>query len=492
MKGQFLGNTKRGVGTLEILIASAVLLLSITAALLIVFGTQTLVSDARIVSRALRQATTLLERAHAVGQDIATLASVSEVWVDERQYVKTLRVEDYTPCQKYITSEVVWGGESARTQRVSLQSFVADVAEALALGGDCGIDLEAHAWTSFAKAAGNHLPVGDIISIDELNGMLYVGGTQPPYFFIADVRALGQDQSITFVSHTFAMQAPVTAIDAAVWHAPSGDIKQYAFVALDATSSQMAVIDVTDATNPIQVASRTLRNVSAEGSEPAGNLLYYYKDRVYVFTRYTAGPEMHIFDVSIPTNPVELGSGIELGVTVNGVAVQDRTLAGTHKRFAYMATSQLAGELKVYDVTDPAQSGVATEVAAARQDLPGAQNGLSVYAIGNKVYVGRASTPTGPDLYVFDATNPLAGMQLVTAQNVDTGISALVVQGPFIFMLTPKSKKEIQIWHLIGDEFSEISTYPMPGATIGGFDAGAGVLYVTGQGTTSVAVLKDI
>jgi hypothetical protein len=477
------------VSTLEILIASALYMLGITAAVLVVFGTEAMVTDAQVTTKALVQANTLLERARASKQNFSNITSTSTMWLSERTYLQTLRVLDYTPCQKKVTGEVSW--KNMYTQNIELPTIFTDSRKALSLGGDCGLGTVVGSWVAPKKFAEGSLSLGDPIAIDELNGLLYGGSTEFPYFFVVDTKTLvpGRNAAMfTSFANGFSMPAPVVAVDAVVWRGSSGETRQYVYVALDATSSQMAVIDVTDPYNPVQVATRTLNNIVSNGSEPGGHKLYYYDDRLYVLTRYTAGPEMHTFDVSVPSNPIELGGGVELGVTVNGFAVEER-FTDVRRRFAYMATSQRTGELKVYNITDPASVGAAVEVPAARQDLPGAQNGLSVYPLGNRLYFGRASTPAGPDVYIFDSTDPLVGLPIVAAQNIDAGVSSLIVVGPLMFVATPKSKKEIQIWNVSDVTVSLVSTYTLGSAVFGGFDYAAGVLYATGQGSSSVEVL---
>ncbi len=490
MKAQLLGSP-RGVSTLEILIASALCMLSITASLLVVLGTEALVIDAQITTKALVRAHILLERGKSSKQNFSSITSTSSVWLGERPYLQTLTVVDYTRCQKQVFSEVSW--KNAHIQTVELPTIFTDIKTALALGADCGADMATDSWVAPKKIAEGALSEGYPISIDELQGLLYVGSTKSPYFFIFDTKTLVPgEHNITSGSfaNSFTMPAPIVAVDAVVWRGPSGEVKKYAYVAVDATTSQMAVIEVTDLYNPMQVASRTLNNVAPNGSEPGGHKLYYYDDRLYVLTRYTAGPEMHIFDVSNPSDPVELGGGVELGVTVNGFAIEERLVSGVHKRFAYMATSQLGAELKVYDVTDATNIGAAAEVLVSRHDLPGAQNGLSVYPLGNRLYFGRASTPAGPDVYVFDSTNPGVGLPIIAAQNIDTGVSSLMVVGSLMFITTPKSKKEVQVWGVSGGDISLVSTHALAGASFGGFDYAAGVLYATGQGSISIEVIS--
>jgi hypothetical protein len=156
-----------------------------------------------------------------------------------------------------------------------------------------------------------------------------------------------------------------------------------------------------------------------------------------------------------------------------------------------MATSQLSGELKVYEVTDPHNTGAAVEVAAARQDMVGAQNGMSVYIVGTRLYVGRASTPSGPELYIFDASNPTESLSLLASQDVAGGVHSIVVAGNVAFITTSKSKNEVQVWDISTSPITLVSVHTLAGAMIGGLDYWGGVLYATGQGSSSIEILSN-
>lgn len=492
MKAQFFGKAPRGFSTLEMLIAVTVLLFGMTAALLMQFGAQAAVVDMRARGAALSRATAMLERARvASAQDVAAVVATSSVWsIGNTIYLQMLTVAHQTQCQTQATSSVLWQSSPLHPRRVELTSMFVDIQRVLALGRDCVMG--APPWDTLSERAVNAVGVGAPVALDVLRGFVYGGGTTPPYFFILDTTT-SADKSASELVHfknSFDVGAPIHALDAVVWYPPEGTERRYVFAAMDATTSQMVVINVTDPHVPTLAAVRTLNNVSSAGSEPAGHRLYYFDDRLYVLTRYTAGPELHTFDVSNPEDPVELGGGVEMGVTVNHIAVQERFIEGAHKRFAYVATSQAAGELKVYDVTDALRVGAAAEVVVARQDLPGIQNGLSVYPLGNRLYVGRASTPPGADLYIYDTTNPLQGLPQVGEQDVGTGVEGLVVVGDVAFITAPKSKKELQIWNVAHEPMTRVAEHALPGGA-GGLDYEAGFLFVAAQGSGTVHTFVD-
>lgn len=493
MKALFFGKALlRGVTTLEILIAFTLLTLSFASVVVLVFGSQAALTDGQIRARMLSVASAAIERMY--GTSVWDMvAATSSIWVEGgNMYTHVFAVEMQTLCQGYMTS-VVSKKNGIRAQEVVLRSDFTDRRAVVSLGRDCAVDVSQSAWSVPKVLATGLLPTGKPTAVDAFRGMVYGGSTESPYFFVIDASNVLLDKnSSSFISFVNAptLAGPINTLD--VVARPWGGVeKRYVYAGLQASSSQVAVVDVTDPYKPVTIATRSLLNVSPAGSEPAANKLYYYDDRLYVVTKYTAGPEFHTFDVSDPENPIELGSGVELGSTVNAIVVQERFVGGVRKRFAYMASSQLSGELKVYEVTDLHNIGAAVEVVAARQDMVGAQNGTSVYVLGTVLYMGRASTPSGPELYVFDASSPTEGLSLVASQDIAGGVHSITVVGNVAFITTSKSKSEVQVWDISTNAISLVSAHALSGAMVGGLDYWGGVLYATGQGSSSVEILSS-
>ncbi|MDO8530492.1 MAG: hypothetical protein Q7S10_03770, partial [bacterium] len=288
--------------------------------------------------------------------------------------------------------------------------------------------------------------------LDVLNGIVYMTADGNPNsaknFYIADTNDIVKGTSSGLFA-TFAnnFKAGEKLNDLKV--ARLSDGKVYAFVARDTKTGQFQVIDVSDIYNPVSKGIFQLENVDEDGSYPQAWRVYYYNNRVYVTTRYTDGPELHVFDVSNPGSIYEMGNGTELGLTVNGFSVTEKTIDGIFYRFAYMATSAESRELFILNLTDPLNI---SEIAGASKDLADYPDGNTVFLIGNNLYFGRDSS--GPnsgnfDLYIFDATNPMAatgGLPIVQTADIGTSVLGIVVTGPYIFMTTKKANSEFQVW----------------------------------------------
>lgn len=435
--------TPKGFSTVELMIAFALMALVFGGVILADFSASYWGIAAETSNEGLYKAKTRLEELRAVVRKDFRLASSSPATkvMDTScsggglcYYVQTI-VSDLSPCSKYVQAEVEWQVQNYPTTTTSLFTNLTNTNEAINLGGDCPLIAPQGAWggmsasTTFpSSVAGN--PKG----IDALGGNAYIGTDASPYLAI-----LTPAGAVSF-ANSFALLEPVNAIDAARDIATG---RTYAYLAMASTSKQLAVVDVTDIHNPTQVASLALNNVSGATSD--GWRIQYYEQKLYITTRDSAGPELHILDASNPAAPVELGS-LDLSTSVYGFVVREQSIGGAVKRYLFAADTLDTGEVKIVDVTN-----AASPILAATLDLPDTTLGctltnrpdaLSAFVSGNTLYVGRdhssVSCPSLPNLYAIDISNPL--LPSVTSSAVsgasDGGIIGLRVSGDFAYVMT--------------------------------------------------------
>jgi Tfp pilus assembly protein PilV len=482
-----------GSSTLEILIAFAILSLSMSAVIMVIFGNQSVSVDTETNNEAIYKSKKMLESARALSrQNFSSLLSTTTTETSGNiTYSLKLSVTDLTQCKKQATSTATWTIGGTKTQKVELGTYLTDPITALALGGDCIDSPPTSNWDNPQRFASDTMSPGKPTALDELNRFAYLGADKTPFLYIASTTyaVLGQTSGL-FLSFTngFDLLYQPNAIDT-VRDQSTGNI--YAYVALASSTKQLAVVNVTTPTSPTVVYKGLSSCVS--GSYPEGYLVYYYKNTLYLTTLYTAGPEFHIFDASNLSNPVEypIGSvackGLELGNSVNDIAVVDQIIGGAVKRYAYMATDESDKELRVFDVTNPLSI---TEVFAANQNLPGAQNGLSLFIIGNKLYLGRQSTPSGPDLYVYDISNPTLGLTQLGSVDIGTGVLAIRVAGKFAFLATPRVNQEFQVWNISNPgNITNIARYNFGNIVSRGIDYDPDFIYSTGQSTPNFQII---
>lgn len=482
----------RGMSTLEILIAFAILTLSLTAVIMVVFGNQSLAIDTQTNIEALTKAQARLEIARAASrEDFNSVVTDTAVSMSGIPYTETLTVTDPTECKKQVISTVSWSAGS-RTLTVDLTTFFTDIAGFLALGGDCPTDSSGKKWDDPQQFAFDTLSPGKSTAIDALDSIAYLGSDKKPFLEIADTRAAYLDQIHAqdfFVTYANSFNSDgetinqINDIDVA-----SIDDKVYAFIATASTTAQFAVIDVTDIQNPVFLTSRQLSGVTASDSTAWGWRIYYYDEKVYITARETAGPELHVFNVSNPANPTESpgngGGSMELNTTVNDFVVRNG--------LAYLADdSDARGEILIYDVSVPS---AITELVGARTNLSGNQNGMSVSLIGAKLYFGRQSTSGGPELYIFDATSPetaTAGLPILgTPKEIGGDVLGIEVVDRFGFLVSSKVGEEFQVWNIsIPTNITLIKKFNFGNIVAGGMDYEPDFIYATGNATPNFQIL---
>lgn len=484
----------KGSSTLELLIAFAILTLSLTAMVSVMFGNQSVAVDTETANAGLSEAGALLETARADAREdyLGLITSMPETFaVGPLTYTKTLTVADLTPCKKQATSTVTWSLGPLRPQKIELTTLITDVVGALQLGGDCFANPPSGGWTNPTRFASDTLSPGKPTAIDVLDGIVYIGLDKAPWLAIADTRnaVLGQNSGL-FVSFPSLplLTAQINSLDVIRWTDPStGAKKRYLFAAIDTATNQFMVIDVTTMTAPQVVA---ILSPCATGSFPEGWYVYAYGDRLYFTTRETANKELHIYNIANPSVPVELPIGTagcygyELGSTIEQFVVRDQKVAGVDKRYMFMATDQNSKEIRILDVTNSSSISEASNV-----DLAGNQDGASIYLVGTNLYFGRMTSPTGPELYVYNIANP-SSPQLLGSREIDASVLGIRVASQFGFLATSKTNKEFQVWNVSNPStITNIATYNFGNIASQGIDYEPDFIYATGQATPNLQIL---
>ncbi len=450
------GNKKniQGLSTLEIIIAIALMSIIITSAIQTIYMSQYWILGGEVSGEALSVAKTRLEVVRSLAQvdfynasssvasQVRPLSSASaSLCATSFCYQSLVTVTDVSPCTKNVMVEVSWR-ISARysTSSVELDTTVMNPAEVIARGGDCLLQSTRGNWLGPAVAVvGNTTRPAQFSSgLDVLGDYIYQTASSAPQLSIYRQPSMVGGNPVLVGSST-GMGHRLNAIDV-IRDLNTG--RTYAYVVQHASSSQLSVVDVTDVTNPVWVGSRSLHDVSTTSSFPQGWRVVAYGSRSYVLTRETAGPELHIFDITNPEQPTEIIGGIfNLNRTVNDLFVHEQLVAGVNRRFIILAASADTKELGIFEVTDD----VLVELVAV--NLPGTEDALSVILGGNTVYVGRRATSGGPELYQFNFPELLKGntTPLATSE-VGADVSTIRSSGTVLYLGTNRSGAEFQVW----------------------------------------------
>lgn len=489
-KAESTGKNK-GMSTIELLIAFAIVLMAIVAVILLSFGNQSIAVDSQTNTEALAKARAFLEETRAENFDDITDCDDSGTdpcpGTEDTFYGREIEIAEETDCFKSIRTTIGWTLGN-RDLFVILSTFLTDIEKAQAQGGDCITEPPDTNWDAPDRFASDTFNPGKPTALDVLNRIAYIGSDKNPFLEIADTNGATLNQSsglFTTYTNGFTLGVAPNSVDVAKWVDPlSEETKYYAYLAMHDNVDQLKVVDVTEKTQPVIKATATLLNVNPLGSYPQGWKVMYYDDRLYVITRETAGAEFHIFDVSTPTNPIELGSGTSIDITVEDMAIKEKS----GKKYAYMATDQNLGEIKVYEITDPTNTGtISLEKSIS---LDGNNDGASIYIVGNKLYFGRQSTG-GSDLYIYDISSPTNPAFLGSA-DIGTGVIGIRVAGPLAFLATPKTNKEFQVWRIEDpSNIFLVKEYNFGNIVSNGVEYEPDFIYTTGQSTPNFQILYD-
>ncbi len=450
-------NYKKGAATLELLIAFTVLILNITAITLIVSGSQSLSTDSETSVEAFSKTKAMLEKARADSRQNFNLVNslpVSPDFIQDGIYKKILTVSDLTQCKKQITSTVTWSVSPIRPQKTELATFITDITETLALGGDCITNPPVSNWNN-PKLFASETMTSKPTAIDVLNKIAYISIEEAPFLAIADTRnaILGQNSGLFVAfSNGFSAGAKINALDAIYDPVTK---KHYVFAAMNTPTDQLKVIDVTDISKPILVASRTLPNIT----NGIARSIFYYDKKIYIGTQYVVcngcvdlkkNNELHIYDVSGPTNPVWEGS-FKANSNVNAIAVRGK--------YTYLATSGENRELIILDISNPASI---TQVSVF--NATGGEDGMSLYLLGNKIFLGRIRTPsTRPDFYILNISNPAIPTEFGSKNLgllLGTAVIEIRVSGKFIFLVLSDETVGFQVLDILNlPTINTVSTF---------------------------------
>jgi hypothetical protein len=345
-----------------------------------------------------------------------------------------------TLCGKNISSTASWTGSGNRDLQFKLSTRVLDSQMALGLS-HCATNPPIGSWAAPATNNCASLSSGKPTALDVLNGVVYLSADTAPFLYINDTKGANLNPSCqaqsspTFISFANAFDAGIKINDLKVVRLQD---KVYVFAARNTTPGELQIIDVTDIKNPVLVKNIVLKNVS--GALSQAFKLFYFDKKVYVTVREGSVKELHIFDVENPGAAFEIGAGTQLNTTVESLVVAK--ILG--KTVLFMAADSNIREILVYDVSN---SSSPTEIVAARQNLPGSQDGACIFYLNGYLYFGRESVAGGgAEFYIYDVRNPWAGLLLKQSTDIGSSVISIAVAGNYSFLSTAKVGSEFQVW----------------------------------------------
>lgn len=478
------------MSTLEILIAFAVLTLSITGVIVLFFGNQSTAIDTQTNIEAISKAQTLMEQARALArQDFDAVQTTIQTQDDIYKKQTTVTFPDPSdPDTKLVSTQVTWLS-NLRPLTVNFSSIFTNTTSS---GSFCSPSVPSpDDWKNptpymldtrdlVGLAIGNNSNGLGVSGITVYRNKLYIAANATPSADTANntlyIFGLPNNPSL---APTFLGFTPTTGDSLAAVTVMAGT-SVYAYVAssksfnfsnpscTNVTCPQFQVIDVTTPTSPnLLGGAGRMMPVAGSSGQGVGKSIYYDRGYVYLGLTKSAGSsdtEFNIIDVgggsASPTNPTRVG-GYHVGFTVESIYVKGN--------YAYLATSDNAAgnkQLLILDISNKTSPHLTTSPVGGFFTAPGVGVGYGVQVVGTKAYLGRAfSGATTPNFYILDATNPASypsplpvlGSKIA---GVNDSVNALTVRDFLAFLVT---NKEFQVWDVTNP--STISPWTVDGTT---------------------------
>lgn len=454
---------KAGFSTIEILLAMAISVLTLTAVVLVSFGSQSVAADSQTAAEAQHKAQDLIEQEQALArQDFNQVNNIPST--ADGVYHKSVSVTplDTLNETKQVTATVSWTGDHNRTETSVLSTIVSNPS-ALTNDDTCSSVLN-NDWanpTILNPSHGIDINPDNTTGIAVNNGIVYLTGTHPgnkPNIFAVDV----SDPTFPKLLGSLDTGNGLAAV------AVSG---HYAYAAALTTTGQLQVIDVSD---PTFNGSPTVVSRKVAGAGGLGNSIYYYNGKVYLgLTANGSGPQLAIYDVSTPTNPVAMGT-YTIGHDVNSIRVKGN--------YAYIA-SPSSENLTIIDVNPSSPTymqrvGGYTAPNAPDSNGAGSNYGESLDVIGSTVYLGRSYGTN--EFYNLNAATP-ASVTVTQSKDIGGGngttVYGVIVRSSFAFMT---ASQQFQVWNLanLGSIYGSLDLSGFNGIPAGGLGCEGNLFYV--------------
>lgn len=422
---------RRGFSTLELLIALAILTLTLVAVSTVALGAPFMLANGDLELKAEGQLVATLARMRALAPrafaDIRTVATTSMNGIATAQQAELLS-DDLT---EHLTETASWEDSEGIWRTHASEGLVADLADAdSASACDATVrgDWSQALITLHAFAPGDLLPstlparTRAITNLSAKNDLL-IATIDPaemktdPTLFLFDV-ASGTPRylaSLDTASSTKSGLADAVAAQGYVF-AANAFAANWATCAEGPSCAQLQVIDIRDPSAPalirnFRLATSTGPLANGSGGQATGKTLAYKGGFLYLGLVKTAagGKEFNIIDVTDPLHPAWRGA-YAVGRTVNRITVR-----GT---YAYLATDDPAQELIALDISDPA-----APKRAGSWNAPGTANfgyGADILATESSLYLARTYSPNAPEFTVLGNTPPYASFMPVGTYDAGT------------------------------------------------------------------------
>jgi len=463
---------KRGVATIELLIALAILVLNMTALVLLVSGGQNISIDAETNTDAIVKAQALLNHARAEARgDFFALASIP--LTSDGIYKKSLTVTD-DPDNfniKNVTSHVAWN-LNGKDLSIDLNTIISNPSGAI---DTCNPTLSGD-W-SIPRTMGT-------ADFGENNGATDVFVLAKKAYATADPSSFDkEDFYLIDVSQPDEDNLPIlkklnTGPGAAAVHANG----KYAYVANKSTTAQLHIIDTSK--DPMEIVGSL--DLTSPGDSAVGNSVFYNKKKVYLGLTKSSGPEFYVIDVSDPNNPKKK-AWFETNTKVTEIIVRNGVAYLSVPDDAATATKE---QLRILDVSQTDTDSTISQINSwGNNAITMSGEGMYLSRDGKKLYLGEGGVPSSsPDIFGLNVTNPGSIPSPSPSKDIGTSASAVTVRSNLVFFITPDPNDDFQIWDL-NDLSSPYATLNIEQGVTGGLSCEGNLMFVAQRSNKALQII---
>jgi|GEM_PF-1787168 len=229
----------------------------------------------------------------------------------------------------------------------------------------------------------------------------------------------------------------------------------YVFAANTSSNSQLQVIDISDKEHPHLAAELKVPHADASTTPGLSRSIYFSEDTIYLGTTKNTGSEFHIIDVENPLAP-DYKSGFETDTLVHGIFV--------HKNRAYIATPNFE-QMRIMDVSDAVNPLQLSGISLSGWQT---QEGKSIYGFMDHIYLGRSvggfNNSNNHEIIHFNTAEAAPYVSQMDSIDIGASVNGMVARQPFMYLATSHSEKELQVWD--GEYGEMVFSADMPSALL--------------------------
>ena len=410
-----LSNTKPGFTLIEIVLASSVFALIITASIgSLLYGQEsTALAGKRaraaiLAEEGLEAVRNIRDSGTTLTDGIYGLSASGSTWQlsgsqDVQDiFTRQITIETIDTYRKQITSQITWSQNLQRNGILELTTRLTDW-QTETQGPPM--------WTNPNQIASVDLSGNqDALKVQVSGDYAYVvRGNASPNFSIIQVSTPSLATEVAFISLT---GAPTNIAIAG----------NYAYVTNSNNAQELQIIDISNPLSPIIAGT-----YNSPGNANANDIVVIGSYAYMIENKDNNQSEFEIIDISNPAIPTLVGS-IELGDAAHELAISGN--------YAYIASSANSEELQVVDISNPASPSLATTLDLATND-----DAVTISISGQNAFIGQA------DLFrIIDISSPTSPTLLGSISAGDTINDISLTSSPdYAFIATSNNDAEMQM-----------------------------------------------